>query len=69
MHCWETCPVHDWKKNIQIFSNWKIRTDNSPGWEITKVIAGNLLIREDLLEGGNSYLVHSKFRNAIVNLP
>ena len=34
--------------------------DRSPGWERAKVIPGNLLIREVLLEGGNSYYFDSK---------
>ena len=43
--------------------------DRSPGWERAKVIPGNLLIREVLLEGGNSYYFHSKFRSSIANIP
>ena len=69
MHCWETDLVHSWKKNnIQIIAGWKICTDHSPGWERTKVIPGNLLIRV-LLEGENSYFFHSKFRNSLANFP
>ena len=33
----------------------KICTADSPGWEKNKIIPGTLLIREVLLEGGNSY--------------
>ena len=33
------------------------------------MIPGNLLIREVLLEDGNSYFFHSKVRNSIANLP
>ena len=40
------------KFNIQIFAGWEICTA-SPGWERIKVIPGNSLIREVLLEGGN----------------
>ena len=36
------------------FAGWKICTDHSLGWEITKVIAGNLLIKGVLLEGARS---------------
>ena len=45
----------DSKKSIQIFICWKVFTDHSTGCERTKVISGNLLIREVLVEGGNSY--------------
>ena len=43
--------------------------DRSPGWERAKVIPGNLLIREVLLEGGNSYYFDSKFTSSIANIP
>ena len=45
----------DSKKSIQILVGWKVSTDHSPGCERTKVISGNLLIKEVLVEGGNSY--------------
>ena len=41
---------------------------HSLGWERTNIL-GNLLIKEVLLEGGNSCVFHSKFRNLIANLP
>ena len=68
IHCQERYLVHGWKKVDQIFAGWKICTDHSPGWERTKVIPGNMLITEVLLEGGEQLCFHSKFGNSIANL-
>ena len=70
MHCWEPYLVLDWNKyRTSTSAGWEICTDNSPGWERTKVTPGNLLIREVSLDDGNSYVFHSKFRNLIYKLP
>ena len=57
------------KYNIQIFAGRKICTDHSPGWERTKVIPGNLLISEVLLEGGNSYVFTARLEIQCISFP
>ena len=44
-------------------------TDHSPGWERTKVIPGNLLIREFLLEGGTAKFCTASLEIQFISFP
>ena len=57
MHCWETGLVYGWKESRTSKSSLagKFVLIILLAGKETKVIAGNLLIRDVLREGGNSY--------------